>query len=166
MAEDWTDRHIARWHNHWIGVEFDESVEGITVRINRLWRHLDRTTRQTLDQAGIDLQDYNALHMLMIRDTPGTASPTDLARDLGLSPAGMTGRLDTLEAAQLVQRRAHPDDRRRVSVEVTKAGADLWRGAMAQRGAAETELVHSLSEREQAQLVRLLRKMTLSIGDD
>ena len=59
----------------------------------------------------------------MVRDTPGLASPSALAADLGISNAGMTGRLDTLEKAGWVQRSADADDRRRVSIEITRSGA-------------------------------------------
>ena len=37
---DWTDRHVARWRDHWIDIHFDDQVEGIVVRIGRLARHL------------------------------------------------------------------------------------------------------------------------------
>ena len=73
----------------------------------------------------------------------------------------MTGRLDGLEKAGWVQRTASPDDRRRVVVEITRDGADVWRRAMALRGAQEEEMVAVLTAREQAQLNRLLKKLTL-----
>ncbi len=158
---DWTDRHVARWRDHWIDIDFDDEVEGIVVRIGRLGKFLAES-RQTL-VAGVGLQDfeYQTLHALMIRDTPGTASPTDLADDLGVSGAGMTGRLDGLEKAGWVQRTASPDDRRRVVVEITRSGADVWRRAMARRGEQEEAMVGVLSDRERAQLNKVLKKMTL-----
>ena len=97
----------------------------------------------------------------MIRDTPGTASPTDLAAALGVSGAGMTGRLAGLEKAGWVQRAPSADDRRRVVVEITRSGADVWRRAMALRGAAEAELLDVLPAQEKATLNRLLRTLTL-----
>ena len=35
-GEDWTDRHVARWRDHWIDVAFEDDVEAIVVRIGRL----------------------------------------------------------------------------------------------------------------------------------
>ena len=87
--------------------------------------------------------------MLMIRDTPGHASPTGLAQDLGVSPAGMTGRLDGLEKAGWVSASLGAEDRRRIGIEVTRAGAEIWRRAMALRGSAEEELVGALTPDEQ-----------------
>ena len=78
----------------------------------------------------------------------------------------MTGRLDGLEKAGWVQRRPSADDRRRVGVEITRAGADIWRRAMALRGSAEEELVGALTPAEQRQLNTLLKKMTLTLEPD
>ena len=162
MSEtDWTDRHVARWRDHWIDVHFDDQVEGIVVRIGRLGRYLASIRHTAQAEIGLRDHEYQTLHSLMIRDTPGTASPTDLADDLGVSGAGMTGRLDGLERAGWVQRTSSPDDRRRVVVEITKSGAEVWRRAMALRGSQEENMVGVLSDREKAQLNRLLKKLTL-----
>jgi DNA-binding MarR family transcriptional regulator len=164
-AEDWTDRHVARWRDHWIDIDFEDDVEAIVVRIGRLDRHLRTTTQAALTTVGLQEHEYKTLHLLMIRDTPGHASPSDLAADLGISAAGMTKRLDALERAGWIQRRAEPGDRRRVSVEVTRAGAAIWRRAMALRGRAEVDLVHVLDPEERATLAALLRRMTLAVED-
>ena len=161
MAEDWVDRHVARWRDHWIDIHFDDEVEGVVERIGAIARYLRSTKKDALADTGLQDFEYDTLHLLMIRDTPGHASPTDLASDLGVSPAGMTGRLDGLEKAGWVQRTHSPDDRRRVVVEITKSGAEIWRRAMAIRGSQEEEMVGVLSERERAQLDRLLKKLTL-----
>lgn len=164
MAEtDWTDRHVARWRDHWVDVSFDDEVEGIVVRIARLQRFLRGAKQRAVAEVGLQDFEYETLHSLMIRDTPGTASPTDLADELGISGAGMTGRLDRLEQAGWVQRTTAPDDRRRVVVEITKAGAKIWRRAMAIRGSQEDEMVGVLTAKERATINRLLRKMTLHV---
>ena len=57
--------------------------------------------------------------------------------------------------------RSAVDDRRRVIVEVTKAGMTIWRRAMELRGRAEDDLAEALTERELATLNRLLKKVTV-----
>jgi DNA-binding MarR family transcriptional regulator len=54
-------------------------------------------------------------------------------------------------------------DRRRVEVEVTRAGVKIWREAMDLRGHTEDELATVLTRKELATLNRLLKKMTLRI---
>jgi DNA-binding MarR family transcriptional regulator len=97
----------------------------------------------------------------MIRDTPGRASPTQLAQDLGVSPAGMSGRLSGLEKRGYLKRIPGTTDRRTVDIEVTRLGADVWRAAMARRGDAEERLAGALTRKELGTLNRLLRKMVL-----
>lgn len=163
--DDWADRHVARWRDHWIDVDYDDDIEAAVVRINRLHRYFKRATQLALAETALQDFEHDTLHALMIRDTPGAASPTALADDLGISGAGMTGRLDALENAGWVQRRATAEDRRRVQVEVTRAGIARWREAMELRGRAEDELMEALTPKERATLARLLKKLTLAAGD-
>jgi DNA-binding MarR family transcriptional regulator len=165
VDQDWADRHVERWRDHWIDVSFDDEVEAIFVRIGRLRRHLQAAKQRAVAEVGLQEHEYDTLHLLMIRDTPGSASPSALAEDLGISGAGMTGRLDALERAGWIQRRPIAGDRRRVQVEITPAGDAKWREAMALRGRAEDELMAVLSQRERTTLARLLKKLTLAAGD-
>jgi DNA-binding MarR family transcriptional regulator len=165
LPDDWADRHVARWRDHWIDVAFDDEVEAIIVRIDRIVRYFRRTKQEAVAEAGLQDSEYDTLHHLMIRDTPGQANPSDLAADLGISNAGMTGRLDSLERAGYLQRRTSPEDRRRVHVEVTKAGIEVWRLAMGLRGRAEEELIGELSVEERGELARLLKRLTLRLEE-
>lgn len=162
-ATDWADRHVARWRNHWIDLDFDPEVEAIVVRMARLMRYLKDTSREALDRVGLQDFEYQTLHQLMVRETPGHATPSELAEELGLSGAGMTGRLDGLEKAGWIQRSPAAEDRRRVDIEVTQAGMAIWKQAMKLRGTTEDELIAALDPDERQQLAVLLKKLTLSI---
>lgn len=161
--EDWTDRHVARWRDHWSGVAFDDEVEGIITRIQQIDRYLDRALRDAAEASDLQEAEYRTLHVLMIRDTPGAASPSELAEDLQISGSGMTGRLDALETKGWIKRVSAIDDRRRIIVQITPKGTEIWRRAMANRGTAEEEMVGILSSRERATLNRLLKKLTLYV---
>ncbi|KRC53218.1 MULTISPECIES: MarR family winged helix-turn-helix transcriptional regulator [unclassified Nocardioides] len=161
MPEDWTDRHVARWRDHWLDIAFDDQVEAAFVRVGRIDRYLRQAKQRAVAEVGLTDFEYDTLHVLMIRDTPGSASPTELAGELDVSGAGMTGRLDGLEKAGWIRRIPSVDDRRRVIVEVTKAGIEVWRRAMDIRGEAENDLADALTERELATLNRLLKKVTV-----
>ena len=99
----------------------------------------------------------------MIRDVPGQASPGQLAHELGVSNAGVTGRLDSMEKKGWLKRVPGKGDRRRVEVEATRAGMKIWRDAMHLRGTAEDELATVLTRKELTTLNRLLKKMTVQI---
>jgi DNA-binding MarR family transcriptional regulator len=166
MAKDSADLHVERWRDHWIDITFDDEVEALMVRVAALMRFMREAKHAAVEQMGLQDFEYETLHMLMIRETPGHASPGTLAQELGVSNAGMTGRLDSLEKRGWIKRVPGTEDRRRVGVEVTRAGATVWRQAMDLRGTAEDELATALTRRELVTLNRLLKKLTLMIESD
>jgi DNA-binding MarR family transcriptional regulator len=82
---------------------------------------------------------------------------------MGVSNAGVTGRLDSMEKKGWLKRMPGAADRRRVEVEATREGLRLWREAMALRGSAEHDVGTALTQQELATLNQLLKKMTLYI---
>ncbi len=161
MPQDFADRHVERWRDHWIDIPFDDDVEAMTVRISQLNRAMRGAKKRALPSVELQDAEYETLHQLMIRDTPGLASPGALARELEVSGAGMTGRLDALEKRGYVKRMPGEGDRRRVEVEVTKQGTTVWRKAMSLRGDYEDELATALTQSELRTLNRLLKKLCL-----
>ena len=162
MADDFADRHVTRWQNHWVEISFDPAVEAATVRLGRVVRYFNHTTQVALAEVGLQSFEYETLHTLMIRDTPGRASPRSLAHDLGVSPAGMTKRLDSLEKAGYLKRTPSVTDRRRVHVEATAVGVTVWRQAMGLRGRAEDALFGTLTGGELSSFNRVLKKLTVA----
>jgi DNA-binding MarR family transcriptional regulator len=160
--QDWTDHHVARWRDHWVDVHFDDDTEEIVTRIARLTRHLKQIRRDSAARTGLQDFEFDTLHRLMISETPGIANPSALAEELGLSGAGMTGRLDGLEQAGWIRRTPSPVDRRRVDIEATPAGVDIWRRTMDHMGAEETALVGALTPDERGVMKTLLKRLTLA----
>ncbi|MEV4109163.1 MarR family transcriptional regulator [Nonomuraea sp. NPDC049695] len=152
--EDSVDRHLARWRGR---APFDERVEAVVTRMQFLVKHLAHTKEAALKEVGMQDFEFETLHRLVARD--GSATPSELAADLLLSPAGMTGRLDTLERSGLVRRVRSTEDRRRVDVELTSKGHDLWMDAMTIRGQVEADLVNALPPADQALLDGLLNRL-------
>jgi len=165
--EDSADRHVARWRGHWVleSAPYDDTVEAITTRIGLIMRHLREHKKVAATEAGLQDFEYDTLHSLMIRDTPGIASPTELATDLRVSPAGMSGRLEGMEKAGWITRTTDPADRRRLGVEATPAGVRIWRAAMTLRGNEEDAILGDLTAKERETLSRLLKRVTLRIED-
>lgn len=164
MPEDAADLHVERWRDHWVlDHPFDDQVEAMTVRVIALTRSFRAATKAAAAAVGLEDFEYATLHELMIRDTPGRASPTELAEAAKVSPAGMSGRLDAMERKGLVKRTPGREDRRRVDVEATRKGREVWNRAMELRGNAENDAASALTPRELATLNRLLKKMTLRL---
>ncbi|GAA1648000.1 MarR family transcriptional regulator [Nonomuraea maheshkhaliensis] len=155
--EDSVDRHLARWRGK---APFDERVEAIVTRLQFLVKHLGHTKEAALSEVGMQDFEFETLHRLVARG--GSATPSELAADLLLSPAGMTGRLDTLERSQLVRRVRSTEDRRRVDVEITPKGNDLWTDAMTIRAEVEAAMISALPPEDQIVLNELLKRLLLS----
>ncbi|WP_327086437.1 MarR family transcriptional regulator [Nonomuraea sp. NBC_01738] len=156
--EDSVDRHLARWRGM---APYDERVEGVVTRMQMLVKHLRKIKELALAQVGMQDYEFETLHRLVAGG--GSATPSELAAELLLSPAGITGRLDTLEKAGLVRRVRSVEDRRRVDVELTDRGHELWTEAMAIRGDVEAAMVTVLPVEEQEILDGLLKKLLVRV---
>ncbi|MFF7246996.1 MarR family winged helix-turn-helix transcriptional regulator [Embleya sp. NPDC008237] len=159
-VEDSVDRHIARWRHK---APFDERVEGIVTRIQMLTKHLAQVKGRALAEVGLQAFEFDTLHRLASRGTPYRATPSELAAELMVSPAGITGRLDTLEEAGSIRRIRGTDDRRRVDVELTESGRAHWTAAMKLLDRAERAMVDPLDEPDQDVLIALLKRMLLRV---
>jgi DNA-binding MarR family transcriptional regulator len=103
--------------------------------------------------------DFDVLAALRRAGPPFTLTPTVLAQTLMLSPAGMTSRLDRLEAQGLLERRADPSDRRSTLAVLTDSGRALVDAAVTDHVANEARLLSPLTADEQRILDGLLRKL-------
>lgn len=160
-VEDSVDRHLARWRGK---APYEERVEGVVTRMQHLVKHLAHTKEAALTQVGMQDFEFETLHRLVAAG--GSATPSELAAELLLSPAGMTGRLDTLERSGLVRRVRGEGDRRRVDVELTSKGHELWTDAMAIRGEVESDLLSALDTAEQETLDALLKRLLHHVETD
>jgi len=68
--------------------------------------------------------DYEVLALLR-RTEPVIYTPVEVAALLGISPSGMTGKLDRLEKQGLLVRRSDPHDRRVAKLHLTDSGRTL-----------------------------------------
>lgn len=156
--QDWTDGHVARWQP--VLPDLDPLVEGAVTRMKKLSVHLRRVREQSLVDFDLERHEFDTLHKLAGRG--GSAAPSDLAQDLDLAPASVSGRLDALEKRGFVRRTPSTTDRRRVIVELTASGRETWLGAMDVLGHEEERLLGVLTPEERTTLNDLLRRVMLT----
>lgn len=96
---------------------------------------------------------------LSVLDAEGTITQGQLCKTIGMDPSSMVSTIDELEGMGLVQRRAHPSDRRAHALHITASGRDsLVRGReLAQT--AQQELLEPLTEDQRGQLHELLLRL-------
>lgn len=86
----------------------------------------------------------------------GTASASALAQAAELNPGAMTRLLDRLEAVGLVQREAHPSDRRALRIVLTARGKAIWPELETCAERVRERALAELDEGQRSELVRML----------
>ena len=99
----------------------DDGLLGVVVRLELA---VNRSLESITAGLGLSLGDYLVLGVIR-RSPGGRSAPTAISDVLGRTTGGMTLTLDRLEAAGWLRRSPDPTDRRRVVVELTRAGLDL-----------------------------------------
>jgi len=102
--------------------------------------------------------------LMLLKHMPGyTASPTLIARTLGVTKATMTGLLDGLERDGFIKRNHSKTDRRKISVELTRKGFKYLEKIIPNHVKKVTSLVKGLSKAEMRILIDLLDKLRNSL---
>ena len=91
---------------------------------------LARELRHETEQVGITARQATLLWL--VKRSPGL-SLAELAAEEGISPPAMSGHVDRLERAGLLERVRETGDRRRVGLELTEDGAKLLKSVRARR---------------------------------
>jgi DNA-binding MarR family transcriptional regulator len=126
-------------------------------------RHTEELQR-FLAQFDLSTAEFVTLRVLRREPPPHVMTPTALHETLVMSPGGITKVLKQLETKGLVSRKSDSADKRRSLVQLTEHGNAAI--THAQRAVREFDLLllqRTLTEREQARLAQLLRKLLISL---
>jgi DNA-binding MarR family transcriptional regulator len=126
-------------------------------------RHMEEMQR-FLAQFELSTAEFVTLRVLRREAPPHQMTPTVLHETLVMSPGGVTKVLKQLEARGFVSRNIDHADKRRNLVQLTEKGSAKIMNV--QRRVREFDLLlleGTLTEREQAQLAQLLRKLLIRL---
>lgn len=161
---DEVDRLVADWRRE--RPDLDVSPLEVLSRVSRLSRHLDRARREAFASHGLDLWSFDVLAALRRSGAPYELAPRTLLRQTLVTSGAMTNRIDRLEEAGLVTRRADVADRRVVRVRLTSAGRRRADACLSDLVERERELLAGLPGGDRRVLAGLLRQLLLSFGDE
>jgi DNA-binding MarR family transcriptional regulator len=100
------------------------------------------------------------LTLIVMNRTPDEEiNPSSLAEKVGVTRATMTGLLDGLEKNSLLDRVAHPEDRRKLGIRLTKKGRQLLDEMLPGYYDYIAKLMVNLTENERQNLGSLLGKV-------
>ena len=106
------------------------SSDAVASELRPVLLRLARELRKETEQLGITSRQATLLWL--VKRSPGL-SLAELAAEEGISPPAMSGHVDRLERAGLLERVRSSDDRRRVGLRLTGEGERLMRRVRARR---------------------------------
>lgn len=137
----------------------------VCLRAIRAGRLLEGVLQEAAARQGFVVPgDYEVLATLR-RSHPVARRPAELADATMVTSAGMTGRLDRLEASGHVERHPDPHDRRALAVRITAPGIAAVDAVFRDIVARETELLAPLPAGKRKSLAALLRELAMVLGD-
>ena len=95
--------------------------------------------------AGLNATDMECLRLLFLK---GFSTPSELAKQTGLTSGAATAMLDRLEKAGLIERRPNPTDRRGTLIVPAQSSAQKVAAWFELARQAQDELISSYSEAE------------------
>ena len=158
--------HVDRIRTEWARERPDLDVSPVEVigRLHRLAAALTVELETVFRQHGLGEGDFDVLAALRRVGAPFERRPSEIAEHTMVTTGAVTKRLDRLEAAGLVQRRASETDGRGRVVALTPRGRDVIDEAFADHVANEQRLVSSLPAADRAALERILRSWLAALG--
>jgi DNA-binding MarR family transcriptional regulator len=124
---------------------------------------LARELRKETEQLGITARQTTLLWL--VKRSPGL-SLAALAAEEGISPPALSGHIDRLERAALLQRVRSTEDRRRVGLELTEEGEKLLRRVRARRTTWLTTRLRGLESRELEAIGAAIPALRRLLGDE
>lgn len=115
------------------------------------------------EQLGVNVTDMECLGLLFHK---GVATPSELAKQTGLSSGATTAMLDRLQKSGLIERRPNPDDRRGTLIVLLKSGTEKVGPLFASAREAQQELVSSYTEAELKVLANFFERSTVMWDDE
>ncbi|WP_174551106.1 MarR family winged helix-turn-helix transcriptional regulator [Nocardia alba] len=154
---DAVDAITAQWRRERPDLELEAMA--VFGRLGRLMGIATARIETVFTAHGLQRGEFDVLAALRRSGAPYELNPSVLADTLMLSRAGMTGRIDRLEAAGLVRRIADREDRRAVRVALTDQGRALVDTVVVAHTENETAMLSVLSPTDRVALERISRTL-------
>ena len=149
----------ARLDQHELDFTAMSAVANIYRAGSAIRNHMERAVLNEYDLSWVA---FTVLWVLWIW---GAQETGHVASEAGVTKGTLTGVMKTLHARKLIRRTAHVNDRRRVSIALTKTGERLIERLFPLFNSHETLAVQGLSDDEQHELARLLRVVLSGISE-
>jgi MarR family 2-MHQ and catechol resistance regulon transcriptional repressor len=141
------------------GAKADRALT-LWVKLARAFSVFSRASEEDIARYGLTQAQFGVVECL---GHLGPMTLGQLCKKKLVSGGNMTVVVDNLEKMGLVERVHSTEDRRAIVVQLTRRGKQLFKTIFPTHARHITSLVSALTEREQEQLGRLLKKLGLSL---
>ena len=138
------------------------STETIAAGLRPVLLRLARELRKETEQLGITARQATLLWL--VKRSPGLAL-AELAAEEHISPPALSGHVDRLERAGLIERVRSSEDRRRVGLRLTPEGARLMRRVRARRTTWLADRLRTLEPTELEAIEAAIPALQRLVGD-
>lgn len=150
--------------------DFEAAYPGASATATEAALNLTRTAEWLLKRMGalgrpFDLTPSSGLVLGLLADAAEPLPPHQIAAQLSLSRATVTGLLDSLERRGYVQRLPHATDRRMLGIALTETGRQVARDFRLQVHQQQAAWLAALSVPEQEQLIETLHRLQAALAE-
>jgi len=138
------------------------SAEQVADELRPVLLRLARELRNETEQLGVTARQATLLWL--VKRSPGL-SLAELAAEEGISAPALSGHVDRLERAGLLERIRSTEDRRRVGLRLTEEGASVLRRIRARRTTWLAERLRELDDAQLAAVERALPALRRLLGE-
>ncbi|HVI52640.1 MAG TPA: MarR family transcriptional regulator [Candidatus Sulfotelmatobacter sp.] len=155
MSQDKLDGIVAQWKE--VRPDLDTASMALFGRLARLRGHLEREINKVLTGQGLPVGGFDVLATLRRLNRPDGLSANELLAQMMITSGTLTHRLDLLEKAGWLVRRANPADGRGVLVALTEAGREMVDTAVEAHLANQQRLLEGVRLDQRDALSQLLK---------
>ena len=137
-------------------------AETVAADLRPVLLRLARELRKETEQLGVTARQATLLWL--VKRSPGL-SLAELAAEEGISPPALSGHVDRLERAGLIERIRSSEDRRRVGLRLTEDGARLMRRVRARRTTWLANRLRTLEPSELEAIETAIPALERLVGD-
>lgn len=152
---DAIDRVVEQWARE--KPELDTEPMAMMGRLIRISKYLETEIAALHKRYDLKLGEFDVLATLRRSGKPYCLTPSGLIESMMLTSGAMTNRLDKLESKALIRRTHSKEDRRSVTVELTKEGLTLIDQIMIEHVEIQQKLVRSLTITQKKNINQLLK---------
>ncbi len=152
---DAIDRVLEQWAKE--KPDLETEAMAMMGRVMRIAKYMETEVAELHKRYDLKLGEFDVLATLRRSGEPYLLTPSELIGSLMLTSGAMTNRLDKLEGKGLIARAHSKEDRRSVTVELTKKGLILIDEMIIEHVETQKRLVQSLTDNQKQSANALLK---------